>query len=189
MDRQLIVFLLADEQYGLDILAVDSIIRMQPIIRVPHAPGFVEGLTSLRGAVLPVIDLRKRFGLSGQKLDGPFPGRDARSETRRIVIVELGGVRVGMLVDAVLQVVKVPAQAIEPPAPIIMTPRSGFISGIAKLGERLIILLDLDRVLTRDEETELQDFQAQDALQAITEPTDDVSTAETGVSTAPGRKK
>lgn len=146
MERQLVVFKLANEHYGLDIAMVESIIKMQSITVVPHVPHFVEGVTNLRGTVLPVMDLRKRFGL---------PGAEVTSETR-IVVVELNGLTVGMIVDAVTEVLRVLEEAIEPPASLIATLDSAFITGIAKIGERLVILLDLSKVITVAEEAELQ---------------------------------
>jgi purine-binding chemotaxis protein CheW len=153
VENQLVVFALANEQYGVNISAVESIIKLQPITGVPHAPDFVEGVTNLRGTVLPVIDLRKRFSL---------PAEDATRETR-IVVVEMDGETVGMVVDAVLEVLRVPEEAIEPPSPIVTTVDSAFIKGIAKVDERLIILLDLGQVLSVEEKADLQTLrQAQD---------------------------
>ncbi len=156
MENQLVVFDLANEYYGVEIGAVESIIKLQSITAVPHAPGFVEGITNLRGTVLPVIDLRKRFGL---------PAEETTKETR-IVVVEVDGTQVGMMVDAVTEVLRVDEEAIEPPSPIVVTVDSAFITGIAKLdggngdagrdSGRLIILLDLDKVLSPEEQASLQ---------------------------------
>ena len=152
MENQLVVFDLANEHYGVNISAVESIIKLQPITAVPHAPEFVEGITNLRGTVLPVVDLRKRFGL---------PAGEATKETR-IVVAEIDGTQVGMMVDAVTEVLRVDEEAIEPPSPIVTTvdgdwsSRNAFIPGIAKVDERLIILLDLARVLSPEEQASLQ---------------------------------
>lgn len=149
MEQQLVIFDLANEHYGVGITAVEGIIKMQAITKVPHAPPFVEGVTNLRGEVLPVIDLHKRFGLDATEVD---------SKNTRIVVVELAGQKVGMIVDAVSEVLRVPEEAIEPPSPIVTTVDSAFIRGIAKVGERLIILLDLGRILTQHEQGQLQTF-------------------------------
>ncbi len=146
MEQQLVIFELADEQYGLDIASVESIIKIQGITAVPQAPAFVEGVTNLRGVVLPVIDLRKRFGL---------PSTEKNKETR-IVVVEMGDTTVGMVVDAVTEVLRVPSESIEPPSPLVTTVDSTFITGIAKVEERLIILLDLGKVLSVREQSQLQ---------------------------------
>lgn len=142
MERQLVVFELAKEHYGVDIAAVESIIKMQAITAVPHAPDFVEGITNLRGKVLPVIDLRKRFGLEAAQKG------DANS---RIVVVSINHTEVGMVVDGVSEVLTVNDNAIEPPPPMVVTVDSAFITGIAKLDNRLVILLDLARVLSAHE--------------------------------------
>jgi purine-binding chemotaxis protein CheW len=149
MEKQIVVFDLANEQYGVHISAVESIIKMQPITAVPHTPNFVEGVTNLRGTVLPVIDLRKRFGLATE---------DATKDTR-IVVVEMSGETVGMVVDEVLEVLRVSEEVIELPSPIITTVDSAFIKGIAKVDERLIILLDLGQVLSKEEKADLRTFQ------------------------------
>src|SRR3712207_4028630 len=125
MEQQLVVFDLANEHYGVEIAAVEGIIKKQAITAVPRAPHYVEGVTNLRGKVLPVIDLRKRFGLSAA----------ADSKDTRIVVVEMGGATVGMVVDGVSEVLRVGDDAIEPPSPIVTTTSSTFIRGIAKLGE------------------------------------------------------
>lgn len=148
MEKQLVIFELTNECYGVDIAAVESIIKLQTITAVPFAPQFVEGVTNLRGVVLPVIDLRRRFGL---------PPVEAGKNTR-IIIVEIDGLTVGMIVDAVSEVLRVPAEAVEPPSPLMMTVDSAFITGIAKVSERLVILLDLSKVLTPIERADLQQF-------------------------------
>jgi len=154
MERQLVVFELANEHYGVDIAAVESIIKMQPITAVPQAPAFVEGITNLRGSVLPVMDLRKRFGL-GSKESHAETGR----EDKRIVVTSMDGMKIGMIVDAVSEVLRVQEEAIEPPPPMVTTINSAFITGIAKVGERLIILLDLAKVLTVSEKDEMANLE------------------------------
>jgi purine-binding chemotaxis protein CheW len=147
MEHQLVLFDLANEHFGIDIASVDGIIKMQEVISVPHAPSFVEGVTNLRGSVLPVIDLRKRFDLE------PTPP----TNDTRIVVVNLEGNRkVGMIVDAVTEVLSIPEESIEPTPPIVSTIDSSFIIGIAKVDERLVILLDLASVLTDKEKSSLK---------------------------------
>ena len=146
MEHQLVVFELGKEHYGVDISAVESIIKMQPITVVPHTPSFVEGVTNLRGSVLPVIDLRKRFGLS----------LDDISKHSRIVVIALGKTKVGMIVDAVSEVLSVAEDAIEPPPPMVTSVDTTFIIGIAKIESKLVILLDLSKVLSLHEVGSLQ---------------------------------
>lgn len=144
---QLVVFDLASEAYGVDIGAVREIIRMQEITCVPRTPEFVEGVINLRGKVIPVIDLRRRFGL---------PVAD-QNDDNRIVVVDIGGQGIGVIVDAVTEVLRLATDAVEPPSAVITTTDSDYLLGIAKVENRLIILLDLERVLTEEEMSALSD--------------------------------
>lgn len=134
--QQLVVFSLGDEMYGVDIYRVREIIRVPAITRVPRAPEYVEGVINLRGGVIPVIDLRKRFGME----------KGEESAERRIVVSELGNQTVGMVVDGVSEVLEVDEAEIDPPSEYVMTVDSQYITGIVKR-EKLIILLDLEKVL------------------------------------------
>ena len=145
MVQQIVVFELANEHYGLDISAVEGIIKMQSITKMPQAPHFIEGITNLRGVVVPVMDLRRRFGL---------PTTEWTKETR-IVVVFMNGRKVGMIVDGVSQVLRIQDDQIEPPPPMVTSNNSALNKGIAKLENRLIILLDLSKVLSLDENLEL----------------------------------
>ena len=136
-ERQLVVFQLGAEFYGVDIARVHEIIRLQTITRVPRAPAFVEGVINLRGKVIPVVDLRRRFGLESSE----------HTRASRIVVVEIGDNVVGVIVDGVSEVLRVTGASVEPPSPVVAGIESEYIHGIAKLDDRLVILLDLDRVL------------------------------------------
>jgi purine-binding chemotaxis protein CheW len=146
MENQLVVFDLNGEHFGVSINAVESIIKMQEITAVPRAPQFVEGVTSLRGTVLPVIDLRKRFGLPAAE----------RNRDSRIVVTQIAGITAGMIVDGVSEVLRIPKEAIEPPSPLVMTVDSAFITGIAKADGKLVILLDLGKVLSLEDAAALR---------------------------------
>ncbi len=146
MENQFVIFNLAEEPYAVNIAAVDSIIKLQPITYVPHAPKAIIGVTNLRGKVLPVLDLRRRFELPVQE----------PTKLTRIIVAILNANMVGMLVDSVTEVRYIPSETVEPPSPLVTTLDSAFITGIAKIGERLIILLDLDKVLSPQEKSELQ---------------------------------
>lgn len=146
MEEQLVVFELANEAYGIDINRVQSIIRMQEITVVPGAPRFIEGIINLRGSIVPVVDLRRRFGLPAAP-----EGLEAV-----IVIVELDGMEVGMIVDKVTDVTKVAEEAIDPPSPLLASIDTAYLRGIAKLAQRMVILLDLDRVFTMEEQQALK---------------------------------
>jgi len=137
--RQLVVFNLAEEMFGLPIERVESIIKTQSITVVPHARPYVVGVTNLRGTVLPVIDLRRRFNYPPVESD----------EQQRIVVVSYHDEKIGLRVDAISQVLSVPVRAIEPPPPLVMASiEAGYITAIAKVAEKLVILLDLDKVLS-----------------------------------------
>jgi purine-binding chemotaxis protein CheW len=145
MDNQVVVFGLGSEDFGVSISSVESIIKMQPITKMPHSPLFVEGVTNLRGKVLPVMDLRRRFGLPSQEID----------KNNRIIIINVNGIEVGMIVDGVSEVLTIPEQSVEPAPAIASTVDSNFITGIAKIDQRLVILLDLGMVLSSGEQENL----------------------------------
>jgi purine-binding chemotaxis protein CheW len=145
-ELQLVVFQLGVELYGVEIACVHEIVRMQTITRVPRAPAFVEGVINLRGRVIPVIDLRRRFNLPAA----------AHTRASRIVVVEIGDQVVGLVVDGVSEVLRVDTALVEPPSPVVAGIDSEYLQGIARLPERLVILLDLDRVLAREERRALE---------------------------------
>ena len=153
MEEQLVVFELNDEAYGVNVAYVQSIIPMQDIVTVPGAPVFIEGVVNLRGAVVPVIDLRVRFGLLEETgAEGALTGR----RKAVIVIVEFNKLQVGLIVDKVTEVIKIPDTAIEPPSPLLASVDTAYLRGIGKLGDdRVIILLDLARVFSWEEQQAL----------------------------------
>jgi len=145
MEKQLVVFELAKELFGVDIGAVESIIKMQTITRVPLSPEFVEGVINLRGKVLPVIDLRLRFGLPAIEL----------TKSNRIMVVSIDGSEVGMIVDGVSEVLSTTDGDVEPPPAMASTVNSTCIVGIAKIDARLVILLDLKKILSLEEQASM----------------------------------
>ncbi len=141
MEKQLVIFELAGEHFGIEIAVVESIVKLQEITKVPQAADYMEGITNLRGTVLPVIDLEKRFGI---------PVHERTRETR-IVVVNLGSLKIGMIVSAVSEVLTIDDALIEPAPALVTTVNSRFITGIARVENRLIILLDLNLVLSEEE--------------------------------------
>jgi purine-binding chemotaxis protein CheW len=139
-ERQVALFELGGETYGLDIGTVHEIIRMQPITRVPKAPFYVEGVINLRGKVIPVVDMRKRFGLETSD----------RTKNNRIVVVAISGTTIGIIVDAVTEVLRIPNASVEAASSIVTAGETDYLQGIAKLGDRMVILLDLGKVLAKD---------------------------------------
>lgn len=139
--QQLVSFRLGSEEYGVHIMKVQEIIRIQEITRVPQMLSFIEGVINLRGNVIPVIDLRKRFEMEARPHD----------DDTRIVIVNVAGRVLGVVVDQVLEVLRISSDQIDPPPPIIAGLGKEYLQGVGKLNERLLILLDLDRVLSAEE--------------------------------------
>jgi purine-binding chemotaxis protein CheW len=145
IEQQLVVFDLAGQQYGVEISTVQEIIRMTEITHVPDVPPSIEGVINLRGRVIPVVDLRKRFGLRVTK---------PTSESR-VLVVELEGDSVGVVVDAVAEVLRLQASSIEDTTSLVTTADSYYIDGIAKVGEDLLILLNLTKALSSEALTKL----------------------------------
>ncbi len=143
---QLVSFNIGEEEFGVDILKVQEINRMVDVTRVPNTPEYVDGVINLRGKVIPIIDLRRRFKME----------RKEKDKNTRIIVVELKGKVLGFVVDAVSEVLRISKSLSEPPPPIIAGIEADYITAIAKLENRLLILLDLDRVLTTDEHEEMK---------------------------------
>jgi purine-binding chemotaxis protein CheW len=140
-EEQLIVFRLANEAYGVDIGQVQGIERIQRITRVPHTPAFVEGVINLRGQVTPVLTLRTRFGLEPAE----------HTKETRIVVVRMDDAWVGLVVDAVDGVLRITSDQVEPPSELVASVDAEYLRGIAKVADNLLILLDLQKVLTWQE--------------------------------------
>lgn len=151
-ELQVVALHLGDEIYGVDIACVNTVLTPQPITPVPNVPSHVQGVMNLRGRILPVIDLRTRFGMA------PL-GAEAQ-QSSRIVILEVSGVTAGLIVDAVSEVLRLPAASIETSAGLLNTADPGCLTGIGRIpggrrksddkeeGDRLILLLDVAQVLT-----------------------------------------
>lgn len=134
-ERQIVVCELGDGSYGLDIGLVYEIIRLQAITVVPQAPSFVDGVINLRGRIIPIVDLAARFGME----------RRQSTKASRIVVASCAGLRVGLIVDAVSEVLMLSEDSVEPtPGTVASAEDCQFLRGIAKLGDRLVILLDLE---------------------------------------------
>lgn len=145
MEKQLVIFELGSENFGIDIASVEGIVKLQEITKIPQAPSYMEGITNHRGSVLPVIDLHKRFGITGQE----------QTNETRIVVANVGNLKIGMIVSAVSEVLTIDDSVIEPPPPMVSNVNSEFIVGVAKIDKRLVILLDLVKVLTTEEKAQV----------------------------------
>ena len=143
---QLVSFRMGHEEFGVDILLVREINRMVEITEVPKSPEYVEGIINLRGKVIPIVNLRQRMGL---------PKKEQDKDTR-IVVVELEDQLIGFVVDAVSEVLRIPRNITEPPPETATGIDAGFITGIAKMEDRLLILLNLNRILSVKEREALR---------------------------------
>lgn len=143
-EQQLVVFGLGKEEFGIDISRVREIVRLQNITTIPQSMDFVEGIVNLRGQIVPIVDLGKRFLLVE---------RDEENQAdRKIIVVTMEGQNIGILVDCVSEILRIPDEAIEPTPPMVTSGMSNeFIRGVAKVKERLIIFLDLDRIFSSEE--------------------------------------
>lgn len=139
--RELVTFKVGEEEFGVEILSVQEIIRIMEITKVPKAPEFVEGVINLRGKIIPVIDFRKRFNMEK---------RDEGKDTR-IIVANIEEKTFGFIVDSVSEVLRIPTSAIEPPPSIVAGIESEYINGVGKLDDRLLILINLGKLLSKKE--------------------------------------
>jgi len=145
-ELKLVVFSLGNEEYGVEVDKVQTIERMMPLTRVPKTPAFVKGVINLRGVVVPVIDLRERFGLAATEY----------TDSTRIIIVRQQSIEVGLIVDSANDVVDVDEDQIEAPPEVVGGIRAKYLRGIAKLDDRLLVLFNLQEVLNKDEIIQLE---------------------------------
>lgn len=149
VEQKVVVFQLGHEEYAVPVQQVKTIEKIVPLTRVPRTPEFVKGVVNLRGVVTPVIDLRGRFGL---------PEIEATEHTRMIV-VSLSDIEVAMIVDSANDVLDIPQDSVEAPPEVVGGIRATYLNGIAKLGERLIVILNLGQVLKKDEILQLEQLE------------------------------
>ena len=134
---QVVSFRLANEEYGIEITKVQEIILVGEITRVPQTAAYIKGLINLRSTVIPIVDLRLRFGMP----------EEATSDETRIMVMNVGGKTVGIVVDAVSEVLRISKDQVAPPPPTVGGLGRDYLTGLAKLEKRLLILLDVDRLL------------------------------------------
>lgn len=148
-NRKVIVFQLENEEYAVGVEQVGSIERLQKITRVPQTDSFVKGVINLRGIVTPIIDLRKRLGIE----EAPH------TDETRIIIIQLEEIEVGLIVDAANDVIDIPVNRIEQAPEVVGSVHVDYIEGVAKLDDRLLILLFIERVLTDDDLEQLLEIE------------------------------
>ena len=147
---QLVSFMLADEEYGVEVLKVREIIRMPTITKMPNVPHHVEGIINLRGKVIPIISMRRRFSLMENENSGQT----------RIIIMDVTGRLTGFIVDAVSEVIRIHSSEIQPPPSMMLSGGIGqeFITGVFNHAERLLIIMDIDRMFSEDERQSFEDI-------------------------------
>lgn len=147
---QLVSFLLADEEYGVEVLKVREIIRMPTITKMPNTPQHVEGIINLRGKVIPIVSMRKCFGL---------PENENNVHTR-IIIMDVAGGLTGFIVDGVSEVIRIHSSEIQPPPSLVLSSGVGqeFITGVINHAERLLVIMDVDRMFSDDERQVLEEI-------------------------------
>jgi len=141
----MIGFTIGGEDYGVDIQTVKEVIRITQITRLPKAPLFVKGVINLRGDIIPIIDLREKFGFNRQEY----------VNSSRIIVTEMKGKSVGMVVDSVTSVIRLNQDDIDPPPPLVGGLSEEYLNGVGKFGGKLIVLLNIDRILSMEEVDEL----------------------------------
>ena len=146
-DLQVVGFRIGHETYGVRIAAVREIVRVPEITSVPSAPDLIEGVINLRGKIIPVMDLRKRFGQTEIHPD----------KKNRILVVELDNKLIGLIVNAASEVLKIPPSEIEAPGSVFAEGAAGYVTGVGKLKGRLVILLDISKLLHRPEYKRLEE--------------------------------
>jgi purine-binding chemotaxis protein CheW len=145
---QMVAFKLETEEFAVDIHQVREVLKMAAVTPLPQSATFIEGVINLRGEIIPVVDLRKRFELSGWE----------RNDQTRIIIVEIKDSYVGLIVDSVTEVLRFSSANIQPPPSKVAGTRTDLIKGVGKIGERLLIILNLEKILTSEEKIALDDI-------------------------------
>ncbi len=145
-ENQYVVFILGKEEFGIDIMNVKEIIPYQESIQVPNTPNFIEGIINYRGNVIPVINLKRRFKLGAQEV----------TKDTRIIVITLGNKEIGFVVDEASQTLRLEENQIDPAPDIISGVDRKYIIGVGKVDDRLLILLDLEKVLTDEEKDEIE---------------------------------
>ena len=150
--KQLVTFTVSGEEFAIDIMQVQEVIRLPELTPVPNAPDFVEGVIHLRGRIIPVIDLRKRLKIAGKEI-GPY------DRFTRIIIVVLQGKWTGFIVDAVTEIVKVEEGSVKPTPELVMEQTGAeYFEGVVHQNDRLIILLNIPKVLKPFERDQLKEL-------------------------------
>jgi purine-binding chemotaxis protein CheW len=139
--QQVVCFKIGNEEYGVDILLVQEILKLPSITKLPKSVPYIMGVIDLRGKVIPIVDLSKKFKMDVHK----------ESESNRAIVVDIGGKQVGLAIDSVSHVVRINSGDIEPPPPVVKGISGRYIVGIAKLENGFVVILDINQIFTADE--------------------------------------
>jgi len=150
-ERKYVIFKIKDEEYGVDIMKVKEVSEFKKSTSIPNSPSFVDGIINLRGDITPIISLKKKFNIPVEK------GYD---DSSRIIVVNMNDKLVGFAVDEASQVISIDDSNIDPPPEIVAGLDRKYINGIGKLQDRIVIILDLERVLSENEQTEISEIYA-----------------------------
>ena len=145
-EMQLVVFILGKEEYGVDIMQVKEIVTYKEPVKVPNTPKFVEGIINLRGEIIPIVNLKKRFNIPGEDL----------GEQTRVIVMSIESKKVGFIVDDASEVITISSENVEPAPEIVAGIDRRYITGIGKVEERILIILDLDKLFSEKEQEALE---------------------------------
>ncbi len=147
-EKQYVVFELGKEEYGIDIMNVKEIVPYQESVKIPNAPVFVNGIINFRGNVIPIVDLKKKFNLPECTVDS----------NTRIIVINLENKQIGFIVDEASQTLRLEDENIDPTPDVISSVDRRYITGVGKLDNRLIILIDLEKVLTEEDKAKIENM-------------------------------
>jgi len=142
---QVVSFSVGEEDYGVNIETVKEVIKVKSVTRLPKTPSFVRGVINLRGDVIPIIDLREKLGLEQQDY----------TEMTRVIVVDIDEKSIGMAVDSVSNVINIAQDDIKPPPPLVSGLSEDYLKGVGRVGDEIIILLNIDKILTTEEKIDL----------------------------------
>ncbi|MFA5524079.1 MAG: chemotaxis protein CheW [Tissierellales bacterium] len=148
-EKQYVIFKLGKEEYGIDIMNVREIVQYQESVKIPNSPVFIEGIINYRGKVIPIICLKRKFGMAGGQKDA----------NTRIIVINLNDRQIGFLVDEASQTIRIDDLDIDPTPEVISGIERKYITGVGKVDNRLVILIDLEKVLTEDEKEKIENLE------------------------------
>jgi len=149
-EKQYVIFKLGDEKYGVDIMKVKEISEFKTSTKVPNAPYFIDGIINLRGEIIPIVNLKKRFNINNN---------DSVNSDTRIIVININSRNIGFVVDEASEVLRINDNDIEPAPEIITGVDRQYINGVGKLENTIVILLDLEKILTDEEKEKLEEME------------------------------